>query len=42
LNVGQKHPNEVVHLVYYAKEIGKGFGTEKWHFWQFIYENNGN
>ena len=29
-----------------AKEIGKGsdkgFGKEKWHFWQFIYENNGN
>jgi len=25
-----------------AKEIGKGFGKEKWNFVTFIYENKGN
>ena len=43
MNVG-KNILVGVHLVYYAKEIGKGngkgFEKEKWHYLGFIYENN--
>jgi len=36
----EKHPSVGVHLVYYGKGHGKGFGKGKDINWHFIYENN--
>lgn len=38
----EKKSQWVFIFVIMAKEIGKGFGKEKWNFVTFIYENKGN